>query len=207
MNAGIPFKQGGAAALYMPEVVSSQLQMKDGLSSVELDNAAAFWTALSASYTNQGYESVPLTTTADTTEQTIVDTTGSGVLTHVIAPALSASGTMTIRVTKDGEVFTFVSPTLTGADDDRFLIGQLLGHGAQSTAANNTGLSGATDTGFSTVKRFALMTPVQALLIGGIGMKFEISLKVTVQGSVNLSSVAEMNKCAALYTNFTPEGL
>lgn len=199
------FPPQSSAQLVMPSTTSV------GSSNITLKNAgassnaslAAFWTAIDLSHTAQGWESVKLAAAADTTEQTIVDVSGLGVLTHVVSPELSGSGVITIRVTTDGEVNTFVSPTIaTGA---RFCIGDFKGWEAGTTA---TGLGGSDDDGYSnTTARHLMTTPEQALNNAAVGMKFSSSLKVTVQGSVNITGTALLLNGCANYNLTIPEGL
>ena len=202
------FSGGG---LIMPSWTTNQdsgVTLKDGISTGNLSNLAAFWATIDVSHTDKGYESVSLSCAADTTEQTIVDISGSGVLTHAMSPAPSAVGVITIRATIDGIVKTFTSETLSGANASRYMIGHFIGAGAESVAANGAGISSGNDSGYSSSgDAIMLTTPIQALNIGGIGLVFKTSLKVTVQSSVNVTATAEMLKALACYSLSIPEGL
>jgi len=193
-----------AAALIMPSsavAATTNLTIKDSAAGVSTANTAAFWTAIDLSHTSLGYESDKLAAAANTTEQTIVDISGEGVLTHVAAPELSGSGTMTIRITADGVVTTYVSETIgTG---QRFLVGHYKGWGASGVQ-----IGGSNDSGYSnTITSTIITTPNQAISDATTGIKFTTSLKVTIQGSVNISGTAQLLNSVAAYTLSIPEGL
>lgn len=185
---------------------TSGLFMKASSASLVAASASGFWTAIDLSHTPQGWESIKLAAAANTTEQTILDITDVGVLTNVVSPELSGSGTMTIRVTADGTVSTYVSETIaTGA---RFCIGGFLGYQPTGTAGDGMSLGGGVDAGFDdTADRATLITPLQTLQLGGVGIKFSSSLKVTIQGSANISGTAQLLNCCANHSLFIPEGL
>jgi hypothetical protein len=180
------------------------LYLKSAATTVPAANSAAFWTAIDLTHTPLGWESVKLIAAADTTEQTILDITDAGVVTSVVAPELRGAGTMTIRITADGNETTYVSETL--ATGQRFCVGAFLPTVPQS--ANSTYVGAAGDAGFNlTTTALALITPIQALTLGISGIKFETSLKVTIQGSVNISAAAELENAAVCHSLFIPEGL
>ena len=201
----------GGGGLIMPSWTTNQdsgVTLKDGVITGNFANGAAFWASIDVSHTDKGYESVSLSCAADTTEQTIVDVTASGVLTHVMSPAPSAAGIITIRATIDGVVKTFISETLSGANASRYMIGHFIGAGAEATAANGAGISSGNDSGYSSSgDSIMLTTPIQALNIGKVGLVFNTSLKVTVQSSVNVTATAEMLKALACYSLSIPAGL
>jgi len=213
MAINIPFSTSTTLVkkLIMPRVTirgSASLYMKQAPATLITSDLAGFWTALGLSHTFLGYESNVKSAAADTTEQTIIDVTDTGVLTGVVCPELSGAGTMTIRVTIDGLVTTFISETL--AAGDRFCIGAFIGHRTQSNANNNTGLGGSSDGGFSvtTIQTLhALITPIQAMELAVVGMKFNTACKVTFQGSVNITGTAELLKAGTCYSLFIPEGV
>lgn len=197
---------GTSRGLIMPEVVSG-LYIKTNDTTFSTSGVTSFWTAVDESKTPFGWESVSLTATADTTEQTIVDFSGAGVLTHIIPAELSASGTMTVRVTADGTLTTFVSNTIT--DTIRYLIGSFPLFSATGTAGDGAGIGSAQDAGYVTAStpRALLTTSPQAIQEGGVGIVFNTSLKVTIQGSVNISASSFRGNAAVCYTNYIPEGL
>ena len=205
----LTIKVGSGGGLIMPSYTvnnTSGLLLKNGQASNVGADAAGFWTAIDLTHTPLGYETVKLAAAANTTEQTILDITDVGVLTNVVAPELSGSGTMTIRVTADGAVTTYVSETIaTGA---RFCIGAILGQDSTATAGDGAGFGARLDSGFAITSDFAtLITPLQTLYLGGIGITFNTSLKVTIQGSANISGTAQLLNCCANYSLFIPEGL
>ncbi len=198
-----------ASSISMPSymtTLTNRVTMKSAAGTVSTAGAAAFWTAIDLSHTHEGYEAVKLTAAADTTEQTILDITDSGVLATVVAPELVSAGTMTIRVTIDGgTAIVFLSETITAGG--RFLLGGILGAIGEATAANGQGIGSANDEGFAVNSNIMILTPPQTLQRGNIGMVFKTSLKVTIQGSVNVSGVANDNNCCANYALLIPEGL
>lgn len=176
--------------------------MKADAATAAASTAAGFWTAIDLSHTPFGWESVKLAAAANTTEQTIVDVTDAGLLTHVIAPQLSGAGTMTIRVTIDGTEKTYVSGTLAAVD--RFCLGLFYPWNANTTPQS---YGCATDEGFGIANAQNYLPTSIDSVNEGIGLKFETSLKVTIQGSVNITGTAnQLNGCAN-YTTSIPEGL
>lgn len=195
----------GSGNLIMPEIIASQVWIKRSTLADELADASLFWAVIDSSKTSRKWESVSLTPTADTTEQTIVDTTGEGLLTHIAASELSGSGTMTIRITIDGTLKTFISPTI--GINTRFLMGAFELFATTEVAANGAGISSGFDGGYGAGELVTMTTSPQAIRAGGMGMIFKTSLKVTIQGSVNLTGTAERVKSAVSYSNYIPEGL
>lgn len=201
---------GGGAVLIMPKFAANDADVgaKAGAATVNVSNVAAFYTALELDHTDMGFDTATLITTGDTTEQTIVDTgTGvSGVLTQILTSALSGAGTMTVRVTIDGTTTTFVG-TIPAATFDVMLVGDFVPWAATTTAAqygaiNNAGYSVLND------QKFAMLTPKDSATRGlPIGMIFEDSMKVTIQGSVSLRTGSATHKAAAAWLNYIPEGL
>jgi len=197
---------GGLIMPIYTTITSGALYMKTAKATTVAANAAGFWTEIDVSHTAAGYETVKLAAAANTTEQTILDITDAGVLTHVVAPALSGAGTMTIRVTADGTETTYISQTL--GTQGRFILGQIIGTEGGVTAANGSGLGSALDAGFSiTADRALLPTPTQSMGIRSAGIKFETSLKVTIQGSVNITATAQWLNACANYTLDIPTGV
>lgn len=201
---------GGDGGLIMP-----QLQAPDGFAlSIKVSNSnnrassdVNFWNAVSTGRPEQGYDTAVLSATANTSEQEVMNETGEGVLTHVVAPALSATGVMVIKVVADGVTTLFTSNSLTGADIARLCIGSYSVWTGQTQVNDVTGLGGFGDVGFTSIPRMVMPTPNQAIQVGGIGIKFESTCVVTIQGSVNITSTAEMLKAYAGWVTSIPEGL
>lgn len=196
---------GGGGGLFLPPSarLSSFLDMKDSAATAVNANSAAFWTAIDLDHAFLGYDTVKLAAAANTLEQTILDITGEGVLTHVLAPLMSGSGVMTIRVTIDGgEVKEFISETISGLE--RFCLGLFYPWNA---AVADQAYGCATDEGFgiSNAQNY-LPTPLDAVN-EGIGLKYFASLKVTIQASVNITATAnQLNGCVN-HTLLVPAGL
>ena len=211
MAIKIPFASGGDVVkkLSFPSFSqhpSSFLQLKVSNAVVAASDAGAFWTSLAASHTWKGYEVATFTCVANTTEQTIVDVTSAGVLTSIISPVIGGGGTITLRITIDGVVTTLVSPSLISTD--RFLAGAFGGHEATLGSTTPVAIGARVDSGFDQVTtNYFIPTPPQAAVEFDVGMVFKESLKVTVQGSVNLIGVAELNKGCVSYLASIPEGL
>jgi len=217
MGYGIPLTNAAAATasvstkvLSFPEgaVADNSLVMKEGAATRTNAAAAAFKTAFDTSHTVFGWESVSLASAADTTEQTLANVTGAGILTLVVHPQLSAGGTATIRITADGVLTTLVSETL--ATGDRFYAGDVRQWDVEITADGGGGLGSDNDSGFGTASTGAaaanVMTPLQTIMDGQIGIKFTATLLVTIQGSVNLhATAANRSACCAYYLN-VPKG-
>ena len=186
---------------------AASVRIKSATSAIVGSNLSGFWSAIDLSHTHEGYEAVKLIAAADTTEQTIVDSAGAGVLTSAFSPELSGAGTATIRVYIDGNAtpITFISETLTTGG--QFCVGGFSGVDGTTTAANSVGIGSQADAGFGSGGRSVMLTPPQVLLSTSIGMIFKTNLKVTVQCSVNPTSTTYQENCVACYSLTIPEGL
>lgn len=208
-NMTITVGSSGGGGLIMPQgagIVTASIRMKTAQATETSADQAAFWAAIDVSHTPAGYESTKLAAAANTTEQTILDITDAGVLTQVIAPELSGAGTMTVRVTVDGTLSTFVSETL--ATGQRFFVGHLEMYAGEASAANGIGIGSNNDEGWGIVAdRQLIPTPLQTLSIGTIGMAFTTSLKVTIQPSVNPTGTANKLNACACYALTVPVGV
>ena len=107
---------------------SNRITLKTGAnSSIYPANVADFWDAIDVDYNASGYQTTKLVAaTGQTSNQTIVNVSGAGVLTNVVTPQLNGTGVVTITVTIDGDVKTFVSPSLLSSS--RYFIGFFLGY-------------------------------------------------------------------------------
>lgn len=200
---------GGNTGFIFPQYVapSGRIALQSS-GSVQLATSTAFWTAISLSKTLAGYETDRLTGALDTTEQTIVDINGGdGVLTQIISPHIT-SGTLTIRVTTDGNLETFT--VAIGATAARVCMGDILFIKPSNTLANSSGQGSASDTGFddptSTSRTILYSTPTWAVA-KKIGIPFKESLKVTIQSSVALTDTGSFeNNMGCNYLNTLPLG-
>jgi len=201
---------GGSGSLTFPQAVTTlgNLTLKSVMSTSVADSASTFWDAIDVSHTAFGWESVSFTVATGTAEQTIIDVSGDGVLTQVISPSLSASGTVTIRVTIDGVETTYISPTISVSTEDRFLLGFYDGYKSTGLATTATGRGSSLDGGFSLTEAVLnLPSSIQTLMDSNIGQVFKTSLKVTVQGSVNFGTTGQRPESATCYSTYIPEGL
>lgn len=200
---------GGGATLLFPSftiIDPAGCTLKTNDAVVFDASVAGFWAALEASNTKKGFETIVKDADADMTEQTIVDVADEGVLMHTLAPQLSGTGFMTFRITIDGELTTIVSETIDAGD--RFCAGGFEGHAATASSTSPVSIGSGLDMGFRANKTATMMpTPVQTALNGLIGKVFRTGLKVTVQGSVNITGTAQLKKCCANYLTSIPEGL
>jgi hypothetical protein len=194
------------ARLIMPQVTNAQvsISIKTATGIAATLGVAGSYTAIETDHTPVGYDTATLSQAADTTEQTIVDLSGSGVLTNVVSPPITAGGsTMTIRVTIDGTVTTFTDVLVTAASSVLMLGGYI--HRATNTV-EGTSYTGLADAGYG-AQTLTMLTPNQVIERGGIGMVFKASLKVTVQGSTALTAGSASNKAIACFSLTVPEGL
>lgn len=203
----IELSSKGGGGLIMPQYNPGQVYIKAAEGSATGASSVAFWDAINLPHTEFGFESVSLVATSDTSEQTIVDISGQeGVLTHVLTPAMAIAGVMTVRITKDGKVLTFTSPSYAGAT--RFCVGHFPWVRADASVSVATAFYGARDGGYgNTAATYAtLSTPAQAIL-DFTGIKFKDSLKVTIQGSSAIHASLYWQNAAACYLTSIPEGL
>lgn len=190
----------GGGGLIFPSTAAQgvNIALKSAASSSFLSNATGFWTAIDVSHTPLGYESVSLATATNTTEQEIIDLSGQGgVLTQILCPELSASGTVTVRITIDGVVTTITSPVLAFSAK-RFCLGGFIISGTTITSGDGVGDGGALDGGYDSAPFTLMLTPIQSLKYN-IGMPYKSSCKVTVQCSVAPES-GDTGKSAACHT-------
>ena len=202
---------GGSKSLIMPFSVhaASSVSIKEGASASRVSTQAAFYTALEVDFSAIGkrFDVDTLSPLANSSEQTITDITGQGVLTNVISSNVGSNGqTLTIRVTRDGitSSFTSVMPLST----DRMVLGDVWSGGTTSSNTSIPLYGGQSDTGFdnNTISNAGILTPEQVLNKRLCGIPFKTSLKVTIQSNGNLQLGGTTNKAVALYTTYIPEG-
>jgi hypothetical protein len=199
---------GGGGSLFIPQtsIAASTVSLKASTGAEYTSNESGFFTSgIDVSHTEQGWESVSMTATGDTTEQTVIDTTGAGVLTHVMTPTMVATGVMTIRVTIDGVEKVFTSSSISSGV--RFCIGGFLTGRLASVSQYGLSVGGNGDAGFSSANLGLFMTSLQSVSEFLIGTPFFTSLKVTVQGSSAITGTVQENKAALAYLTSIPEGL
>ena len=106
-------------------------------------------------------------------------------------------------------VTTLISETLAAAEV--FIVGDFRQFDAENTAANGSGVGSNNDLGFGTSTSFSNYsyhpTPLQTMNDGIIGLIFNTSLKVTIQGSANLNATAANREGYVSYVTRIPEGL
>lgn len=213
MSFNIPFKSGGVQR-FMSKIiaVASNLNIKTTSNNTESDGGANFYSqGMSADFTGLDFETAQLTNVSDTLEQTIIDTGAgvSGVLTQIKSPAISAAGNITIRVTIDGKVTTFISEATANAQV--MCVGDFAAWQASSVlASNSSGYGDAGNSGYNPINsnKLTMLTPKDSLFKGlPIGMVFKDSMKVTVQASVNFNAGSASNKGVAAWLNYIPEGI
>jgi hypothetical protein len=210
MSFNIPYAQGGTRKLLMPRSINdnNRINLKPTIGSVTQSGVAAFYTALQLDFSDSLMEAATLQVLADTTEQTLVDTgTGvEGVLTQLMCARLSAAGTAIIRITIDGTETVYsqvVNDSLA-----TFCIGDFLSYHASATGTPQYGGSGNSGYEISSSKQATMISPIDSLSRGlPIGLPFEDSLKITVQGSVNFLAGSSTHKAAASWLTFIPEGV
>lgn len=193
--------------LSMPQFVikSADLSLKSLISTTRTANTSTFFDALEIDHAVQNYGSNTTTTTADTSKQTIASLTGAGVLTHIMASALSAAGTMTVTVTIDGGTPKEFTTSTTAADTPRLCIGDF--RQWQASASNRaTSIGSKQDQGFGLLMKATMTSPLQAITDRNIGMIFLESALVEIQGSVNLETTVN-GEAAIAYLTYIPRGL
>jgi len=206
---------GGGISMFMPIRVlpeSGNIFARIG-ASVNASNSSNFYTGVETDHTLTGFDAATLSHTTGTEEQTIVDTgTGKqGVLTIVLLPNISSVGTQTIRVTIDGEVFTFTPDISPSSTSNKVSLGDFLTWKAQTSATAAVGIGTDANEGWGllTDQKYTMATPDDSLMRGlPIGMIFKDSLKVTMQitgGAYDATSTT--NKALAAWLTSIPEGL
>lgn len=211
MSFNIPFASGGSGRnMLMPEYIRHYLDVsiKTGESSTDNSSTAGFYSKVQTDFSTRLMDTATLQVTADTTEQTIIDTgTGKqGVLTQILSTRLSLAGDITIRVTADGILTTFTRGLSDG--DNKLCIGDFANWLSSGTVAQQYG--GQLNPGYDTVTNLqsTMLTPEDSASKGlPFGIVFEDSLKVTIQGSVSLLAGSSTHKAVAAWLTYIPEGL
>lgn len=197
----------GGSGLILPQrtLAVSAMTVKTAKGTREFLNAAPAYTAIEQDFSRFGFITATMSPVADTTEQTIIDVTGeAGVLTQVISPTIStANSDMIIKVTVDGVDKEFTGKLVTSGTDVLTLGGFRTWEAATASEAN---YGQQNDGGYNTGQLSALLTPPQAIELG-MGIPYETSIKVTVQGSDNLTAGSATHKAVACRFLTIPEGL
>ena len=196
---------GGGLTFPSVTAFNSLVSIKNGSTTNYSDTSASFYTSLEVSHTNSGFEMATLQQAANTTEQTIVDVSTSGVLTNIMSCDLSGVGDITIRITIDGKETTIT--TTVANNSQKILMGGFTSNEPSSNSGNTIGSTN--DLGFTSnnSREFQMLTPIQVIQQGVAGMVFKESLKVTIQGSVSLETGSASDKCVVGYFASIPEGL
>lgn len=199
---------GGGLTFPSAPVFQGTISIKNGSTTIYNDASSSFYTSLETSHTSSGFEMATYSQAANTTEQTIVDVSTSGVLTNIMSCSLSGAGDITIRITIDGQETAI---TTTVQNTRKVLMGGFTSNQPTATTGNlgNT-IGGYNDLGFlsdPTAREFQMLTPIQVIQKGIVGMLFKESLKVTIQSSVSLTAGSAGNKCVVGYFASIPEGL
>ena len=201
---------GSGKGMVMPQFISDTVDVgiKDGLTSTENSTTAGFYAALELDYSSTVFDVTTLSQLADQLEQTIIDTgTGfEGVLTQILGPRITAGGTVTIRVYADSDVFTFTGVMSTTTKvlciGDFVTFSSVTTAGSQYGGANNPGYSANTD------QTITMLTPTDTASRGMlIGIPHKDSLKVTVQGSLDLIAGGATTKCSVSRLTYLPKGI
>lgn len=205
-------KSGGGKVLIMPRFLANKATVFIKNSSItQTSNASNFYNAIETDFTQAGFDTATLQPVANTLEQTVVDTgTGkSGVLTAFLSSLASApNSVMTVRVTMDGKLTTFVG-TLKDASSYLMCLGDFSPWLA-ATGSQNVGDSSLNDGGFMAPqsRNISMNTPLNTLAKGMlVGMVFKDSMKITIQCDNNLVVGSASHKAAALWLTTIPEGL
>jgi len=197
-------------SMIMPQFTAEHhlVFLKAGLSVSHQSNSANFFGQLQNNWSQYGFETAAHPQSANTLEQTIVETGAGheGVLAHVMCGGLSGTGDITIRVTADGEVHTFLVEGITNSR--RFCIGDFVQFSPSTDSNLSTGEFSAFDAGYQTTRPLGMVTPNDTASKGmKIGIPFEDSLKVTMQGSVNFNVGSSSNKSVAVWLTHIPQGV
>ena len=165
---------------------------------------SSFWSTIETKV-GDDWTGAYITSLADNSEQTIVDIQGSGILANVITACPSvADSTFTVKITIDGQEKTFTS-NLVG-ENNRFVLGHLNYHRTteSNSRAKNTGKKFGNS--WSNGDHRILVTPDQAVTDSRKGIKFDSSLKVTVQCDNNIVTSNFLNRAGVTYLTYIPEG-
>ncbi len=198
---------GGGGGLVFPStrLAPGDIKIKTAGATSLASNVTGFYTALEINYAAVEFDVATLQQVSNTLEQTIVNVSGSGVLTNILSCTLDSSGDMTIRITIDGELTT-ITRTISGSGT-KILIGGYRSVTPQTASGPSASYGSESDTGYMLATVIQMLTPIQVVERGGVGMPFNSSLTVTIQGSVSLTAGASSHKCAVGYTLSLPEGL
>jgi len=199
----------GSSGLIMPQYVATAalVKLKDGSGTAHASNATGFYTAVERTHTDASFDTATLSVVADTNEQTIVDTSGSGVLTQIKSSTITAgAGTVTIRATIDGTVKTFTAVLTNGGADILCIGGYEAWVTITSVSLSNAGIG---DVGYAALagQEICMLGPRQTIAKGGVGIAFSTSLKVTIQADSALDVGSATNKASVSWYTSKPEGV
>lgn len=200
---------GGGVQLIFPQVTNDDTEIFVKRNGGQDDfNTAITYTNIEGDHTSLGWDAATYSAIANTSEQEMVSVPGPGVLTNILTPRLaSSSGTITIRVTADGDLTTFLIPINT-ADLSAGLLGGFL---TLVPSTSNPIYGGSGDAGYDPqliVQSYLMLTPTQTTERGSIGIPFEDSLIVTAQGDGSgLSAGSSTEKGVVAWLISLPKGL
>lgn len=207
-------KAGGGKSLSMPTFKFSEasIKIKTSNNASEPSNGAAFYTEIEAvNLEDFGIEVVTFLPVANSLEQTIIDITGqTGILTNAMSPKLTATtGNMTIRVTADGTLHTFVGfldSTFFGSF--KLVVGDMVLYDAGTTLSDGSGIISAKDSGWRDANTpMFMVNPSQVVSRGLFGIPFKTSLKVTFQGASNVVVGSASHKAMVAWQKMPFSGL
>lgn len=182
-------------------VTDSAVSIRDGTSSQQTANTAAFYTAV------QTLDPVAQITTPDTWTTLLNITTGAGRLAWVLSSGHSGVHTPQVRITRDGYAYTFGGSSI--AAGERLLVGH--GLDAISAISNSiymdTALSNydvgfigrGSDNNYRYRSYIYLLTASVLYAAGYTLLRFASSLKIEVKTNVTPADAAAYCACSVTY--------
>jgi len=141
----------------------------------------------------------------NTSDQTIVDLQGAGVLTNIICPVPNDAGsTITITVTADDIPNTFESRV--NNSDSRFCLGYLAPE-YDSSDDDDDAIHYPSSNWNESDREMYVLIPPTAMSRGKSGIRFEQSLEITIRSSSGWSSTGQDSIGGASYMTYLPFGI
>lgn len=198
---------GSNAGLKLIQTMNNPVRVtvSGNLATVSASQSSAIFNTYTEDTTPMLFDTATLQQAANTAEQTIVDTgTGvSGVFTGMYTNILDVGQTATVRVYIDNTVKTF---TFTAVVADYIGLLGSVRFVSGSSAGSSQHYGSDADTGYDDLGQMYFLNPIQAIY-ENIGIVFNNSLKVTIQGDTTLQAGSTSNFNVVAWATTIPEGL
>lgn len=194
-------------SLTFPEtlVFTHNINLKGNRMRTYNTDSSYFWSYFAYGGTYEYWDATILTFTDNTSDQTIVDLTGSGVITNIICPVPDTdNSTVTVTVTADGIPYTFSSRS--NNNDSRYCLGYLAPE-YDSSDDDDDQISYPSSNWKESDREMYVLVPPTALNRGKTGIIFNNSIKVEIRSDSGWSTSNRDCYGGVSYLTYVPFGL